>query len=291
MIFNGSGVALITPFNNRGKIDYFSIKRLIEFQISNGTKALIILGTTGESSTITYYEREKMIRFCVCLVNKRIPLIVGCGSNSTEKATSYVNQAKRLGADASLIVTPYYNKCNQEGLFEHYKTIALSTKFPIILYNVPSRTGVNLLPETVLKLSKIRYIVGIKEASGNLNQVAKLIHILPDNFAVYSGDDMLTLPMLSIGAKGVISVTANAYPSLIQTMCNYALNNDYFNALIIHKNLYKINHALFLDINPICIKAYMKLLGFNVGNPRLPLTKASDEIILKLKEIKEIYEN
>ncbi|MBQ8425963.1 MAG: 4-hydroxy-tetrahydrodipicolinate synthase, partial [Clostridia bacterium] len=161
MIFEGSGVALITPFNSTKKVDFFTLKKLIDFQISNGTNAIIILGTTGESSTITYYEREEIIRFCVKVTNKIVPVIVGCGSNSTDKAISFVKQAKRLGADASLIVTPYYNKCNQDGLYLHYKNIAEMINLPMILYNVPSRTGVNLEPETVLKLSKISNIVGI----------------------------------------------------------------------------------------------------------------------------------
>lgn len=291
MIFEGSGVALVTPFNEKNEVDYFILKKLIDYQISNGTKALIILGTTGESPTITMAEREKIIKFCVYIANGQIPIIVGTGSNSTETTIYLTLQAKRLGASGALIVTPYYNKCNQNGLFEHYKKIALKTKFPMIIYNVPSRTGVNIQPETVLKLSKFNNIVGIKEASGNMIQIEKLIHILPSNFAVYSGDDCLTLPMLSIGAKGVISVTANAYPNQVSVLCNYALKNDYSNALIIHNKLFEICQALFLDINPICIKTYMKFLGFNVGSPRLPLTTPSNEIIKKLKEVKNKYEN
>lgn len=291
MIFKGSGVALVTPFNEKNEVDYFMLKKLIDFQISNGTKAIIILGTTGESPTITMAEREKIIKFCVYIANGLVPIIVGTGSNSTENAITLTMQAKRLGASGALIVTPYYNKCNQNGLYEHYKKIALKTKFPIIIYNVPSRTGVNIQPETILKLSKFNNIVGIKEANGNMVQIEKLIHILPSNFAVYSGDDCLTLPMLSIGAKGVISVTANAYPNQVSVLCEFALKNDYSNALIIHNKLFEVSQALFLDVNPICIKTYMKLLGFNVGNPRLPLTNPSNEIIKKLKEVKNKYEN
>ena len=290
MIFEGSGVALVTPFNDKNEIDFFTLKRLIEFQISNGTKAIIILGTTGESSTISMKEREKIIKFCVFVVSKAVPVIVGCGSNSTETAKNLTLQAKRLGADGALIVTPYYNKCNQNGLISHYKAIASFAKFPIILYNVPSRTGVNLLPETVLKLSQNKYIVGIKEASGNFSQITKLLHILPEKFAVYSGDDSLTFPMLSIGAKGVISVTANAYPSLVQSMCEFATKSDYYNANRIHNLLFDINLALFLDVNPICIKKYMDLIGFSVGKPRLPLVEASTEIVKKLEKVREVYE-
>ena len=291
IIFEGSGVALVTPFNKKNEINYYSLKRLIEYQITNGTKSIIILGTTGEASTISEDEREKIIKFTVCMVNKRVPVIVGCGTNNTETAIRLVNQAKELEADGVLIVTPYYNKCNQTGLFEHYKKIALSTKFPIIVYNVPSRTGVNILPETVLKLSKIKYISGIKEASGNFSQISKLIEILPKDFPVYSGDDGLTFPLMSIGAKGVISVTANAYPSLINALCQNIQNKNLISAEKIYHDLFDINSALFLDINPICIKYYMNLLGFDVGEPRLPLTAPNPDTIKKLKEIRNKYEN
>lgn len=291
MIFEGSCVALVTPFNEKNEVNYFMLKKLIDYQISNGTNAIVILGTTGESSTITMAEREKIIKFCVYIANGVVPIIVGTGSNSTENAIALTLQAKRLGASGALVVTPYYNKCNQSGLFEHYKKIATKTNFPIILYNVPSRTGVNILPETVLKLSKFKNIVGIKEASGNMSQILKLLKILPSNFAVYSGDDILTLPLLSVGASGVISVTANAYPNAVSNLCCFAKNGDFFNAKKINSALFDVSTALFLDVNPICIKAYMNLLGFDVGNPRLPLTKASGEILKKLKEVKEKYEN
>lgn len=291
MIFEGSGVALVTPFNDNNEVDFFSLKKLIEFQIANGTKAIIILGTTGESSTISMKEREKIIKFCVFVVGKLVPVIVGCGSNSTETAKQLTFQAKRLGADAALIVTPYYNKCNQNGLIFHYKEIASFAKFPIILYNVPSRTGVNLLPETVLKLSQNKYIVGIKEASSDFAQITKLLHILPPNFAVYSGDDSLTFSMMTLGAKGVISVTANAYPAMVQALCEFARIEDYQNARRIANKLFEINKALFLDVNPICIKKYLNLMGFQVGVPRLPLTEAGTDITNKLKKVMEIYEH
>ena len=290
MIFEGCGVALVTPFNSKNEVDYFELKRLIEFQIASGVRAIIILGTTGESSTISMKEREKIIKFSVFVSAGLVPIIVGCGSNSTETAKGFVLQAKRLGADGALVVTPYYNKCNQDGLIVHYKTIANQSKFPIILYNVPSRTGVNIAPETALKLSQNKYIVGIKEASGNFAQITKLLNILPPSFAVYSGDDSLTLSMLSLGAKGVISVTANAYPSMVQTLCDFAFKSDFLNARRIHRELLSINEALFLDVNPICIKKYMNLLGFNVGKPRLPLLEANTIISKKLEKIKRQYE-
>ncbi len=291
MVFEGSAVALITPFDKNDKVDFFELKKLIDFQIASGTKAIVILGTTGESSTISKEEREKIIRFCVNIVSKRVPLIVGSGSNSTLTAIKQSKEAEQLGADALLIVTPYYNKCNQEGLFLHYKMIAKSIHIPIILYNVPSRTGVNLLPETVVKLSKIKNIVGIKEASGNLSQISKLINSVSRDFFVYSGDDELTLPLISMGAKGVVSVTANANPCEVSYLCESALSGDFFNAKRWLNYLFDLNKALFLDINPICIKFYMNLLGFNAGKPRLPLSEPNNEIKNKLKEIKKQYEN
>ena len=291
MIFQGSAVALVTPFNINNEINYFELHKLIEFQIASGTKALVILGTTGESPTISSEERIKIIKFCVGLVNKRVPVIVGTGSNSTYTSIKQTKEAEILGADGVLIVTPYYNKTSQNGLFLHYKSIANETKLPIIIYNVPSRTGLNISAETVKKLSKIKNIVGIKDASGNISETIKLLKILPKNFAVFSGDDILTYPMMCLGAKGVISVTANAYPTLVSTMCDSILNHDYSNALRIHKHLYNISSGLFLDVNPICIKFYLNLLGKNVGKPRLPLTEPNEKIKQKLKKLKEMYEN
>lgn len=291
MIFEGSAVAMVTPFDKNNEVDYFELKNLIEFQITNGTKSIVVLGTTGESSTISRAERTKIIKFCVCTVAKRIPVIVGSGSNSTATAIELTHEAEQLGADAALIVTPYYNKCNQEGLLKHYSKIASSTKLPIILYNVPSRTGVNIQPETVVKLSKIKNIVAIKEASGNLSQIQEIINKTDDSFAVYSGDDGLTLPIIAMGGNGVISVTANAKPAEVCYLCEFALKGDFANAKRWSVYLQKLNHALFLDINPICIKEYLNLIGFNVGRPRLPLTEASQAIKKQLKEVKKFYEN
>jgi len=291
MIFCGSAVALVTPFYANGEVNYLELKKLIEFQISSGTKAIVILGTTGESATILPEERTKIIKFCIGQISKRVPLIVGTGSNSTKKAIEQTKEAEQLGADAVLIVSPYYNKTSQEGIVLHYKMIAKKTRIPIIIYNVPSRTGLNILPETVLKLSKIKRIVAIKDAGGNISQSMKMLSILPRNFAVYSGDDLLTFPLLCLGAKGVISVTANAYPTLVSTMCESVLEKNYENGLRIHNYLHKINSDLFLDVNPICIKFYLNLLGINVGETRLPLTSLSKENKLKLLNTKKIYEN
>lgn len=291
MIFKGSAVALVTPFNDKNEVDYFSLQKLIEFQIASGTKAIIILGTTGESATVTPDERRKIIKFCVSLVNHRIPVIIGSGSNSTAIAILQSKEAEQLGADGLLIVTPYYNKTSQEGLILHYKTIAKSTKLPIIIYNVPSRTGVNILPETVMKLSKVKNIVGLKDAGGNITQSIKILNMLPKNFALYSGDDLITYPLMCLGYHGVISVTANAYPELVSSMCESIINKNQENALRIHNLLYEINTALFLDVNPICIKFYMNLIEKRVGNPRLPLCLPSKEIQVRLREIKEFYEH
>lgn len=291
MVFKGSAVALVTPFDKQGKVNYFSLKSLIDYQLANGTNAIVILGTTGESSTISFEEREKIIKFSISLTKGKIPIIVGTGSNSTQTSIALTKQAEDLGADAVLVVTPYYNKCNQEGLFKHYTQIASATSLPIILYNVPSRTSVNIQPETVIKLSKIKNIVGIKEASGNMAQIAEICQKKPSKFSLYSGDDILSLPMFSMGASGIISVTANAYPEQIAYLASYALNGDYYNALKMHNKLYNINKALFLDVNPICIKHYLNLLGFSVGKPRLPLTEANPELKKKLLEVKNLYEN
>lgn len=291
MLFKGSCVALVTPFDESEKVNYFVLKRLIEFQIANGTKAICVLGTTGEGATITFEEREKIIKFCSCLISKRVPLIVGICSNSTSFAIKEAKQAEQFGADAVLTVTPHYNKCNQTGLFEHFRAVAGSVKIPIILYNVPSRTGVNMLPSTVLKLSKIKNIIAVKEASGNLLQLSELLQILPKDFAVYSGDDMLALPAIALGASGVISVTANAYPEYVSYLCEYANSGDMFNARRMHDLLYRANQVLFEDINPICIKHFMNLLGLNVGKPRLPLTAPTSEVKKKLWEVFKFYEN
>lgn len=291
MVFIGSAVALVTPFDKNGEVNYFELKKLIDFQIANGTKAIVILGTTGESSTITESERTKIIKFCVCVISNKIPLIVGTGSNSTKKAIELSKEAEKLGANAVLVVTPYYNKCNQEGLYKHYKEVAQSINIPVILYNVPSRTGVNISPETVLKLSKIKNIKGIKEASGNLAQIQKILKNSRNDFAIYSGDDSLTFPLISMGAKGVISVTANAMPSEVNFLCEQTLSNDNFNGLRWSNYLSKINESLFLDVNPICIKYYMNLMGFNVGKPRLPLCEPNLKTKKQLMGVFKIYEN
>lgn len=291
MIFKGSGVALVTPFNDKNEVDYLELKKLIEFHIASRTRAIVILGTTGESATITLDERSRIIKFCVGQASGRVPIIVGTGSNSTETAIKQTKEAQKLGADAVLVVTPYYNKTSQDGLILHYTKIAKSTKLPVILYNVPSRTGVNLEPKTVLKLSKIKSIVGLKDAGGNINQSMQYLNILPKNFALYSGDDLLTYPLMCLGYHGVISVTANAYPTLVSSMCESIIERNFENALRLHNYLYEINTGLFLEVNPICIKYYLNLIDKNVGSTRLPLTAPNKELRKILENIRNEYEN
>lgn len=290
MVFEGCCTALVTPFDEKGQVNYFKLKELIEFQIASGVNAILILGTTGESPCISSEERTKIIKFCKSEISGRIPLIVGCGSNSTEIAKAHLIEAYQLGADAGLVVTPYYNKCSQKGLILHYKELAKTTKLPLIMYNVPSRTGVNILPETAYKLSKIKNIVGIKEASGNMSQLAKICSLVQSDFAVYCGDDSMTLPAMSLGAKGVVSVTSNIEPEKVSLMCNLAQKHDFFNARRIHNSLYKLSEALFFDVNPICIKAYMNLCGFEVGGVRLPLSSTNKKVLNKLIKLKREYE-
>ncbi len=290
-VFDGVCTALVTPFDKSGNINFLVMRNLIEFQIACGANALLILGTTGESPTISDPERTKLIKFCVAEIAGRVPLLVGCGSNSTARAISLVREAETMGADACLVVTPYYNKCTQSGVVRHYYEIARATSLPIVAYNVPSRTGFNILPKTVAKLAKIKGVVGIKEASGNMSQIAEILSVVPKNFAVFSGDDALTLAMMSLGARGVISVVSNVEPELASLMCEYAKSGDFASARLIHERLFALSKAMFFEVNPICVKAYLNLLGFNVGAPRLPLLPPNKRLLKKLEGVFKEYEN
>ena len=270
IIFKGSGTALVTPFSSDGSINFDMTSKLIEFQIKNRTQALIICGTTGESPTLSYEEREKFIEFVIKKVNHRIPVIVGTGSNSTDITLFLSKNAESLGADALLIVTPYYNKTSQKGIIDHYSYISKNVNIPIILYNVPSRTGLNILPETYYELSKIENIVATKEANGDISSIIKTKALCKDNLNIYSGNDDQTLPILSVGGLGVISVFSNIMPLESQEM----VETKSLNKLI--KNLPLMN-ALFCEVNPMPIKYAMKLAGFDCGNCRLPLTELSDK--------------
>lgn len=283
-IFKGSATALVTPFSENGeKIDYEVLKNLIDFQINNGTKALIILGTTGEASTISLDERIKIIECAVKHTNKRVPVIAGSGSNDTKIAINNSKIYEKLGADALLIVTPYYNKSTQKGLISHYTKIAESVSLPIILYNVPGRTGVNILPATVKELSKNKNIVAIKEASGNLEQIGEILRICGDKIDVYSGDDALILPILSIGGKGVIGVASNIVPSLVNQLCESFFENQLEKSRELQFLLNPLIKTLFLEVNPIPVKTALNLMKKNVGALRLPLYSMEEENIEKLK--------
>lgn len=282
MIFEGTATALVTPFTN-DKIDFDSLERILNFQMENGVNALVVLGTTGEPSTMTKQEKQDVIRFVVRHANGRLPIIVGAGSNSTQGAIASCHEAQDLGADGVLVVTPYYNKCTQEGLVEHYRAIAQSTSLSIICYNVPSRTGVNLLPSTFEKLADIENIAGIKEASGNMEQIEQCIKVANDSGkVVYSGDDALTVPIMAMGGKGVISVASNAYPKFVSKMTEYALDSDYAKAREIQLAMLNLISALFCEVNPIPIKRAMQSLGLCDGQLRLPLTRMTEKNAEKL---------
>lgn len=278
MIFRGSGVALVTPFNEDLSVNYEKLKELINYHIENKTDAIIILGTTGESATLTDEEKHNIIDFSVKITKGKIPLIVGTGSNNTKHAVELSKYAASKGVDGLLVVTPYYNKCSQEGLYLHYKEIAEAVnETPIILYNVPSRTKVDIEVETIKRLSKFKNIVGIKEATDDLSKIIKIKCLHLENFAIYSGNDDLTLPILSFGGDGVISVLANIRPKVVHEICNmyFSGKNDEAKALFLEN--FNLTKALFCDVNPIPIKFAMNELGMNVGSLRLPLCETTSE--------------
>ena len=290
-LFKGYAPAIITPMNSSGtKINFEKFKELIEFQIENGAKAIIFLGTTGEPATLSPKEKLDVLKFAVREVGGRVPVIAGAGSNCTKTAVKMVKEYEKVGVDGILSVTPYYNKCTQEGLIEHYKSIAKATTLPIILYNVPGRTGVNMLPETVLKLSKIKNIVGIKEASGNIEQIMQVIRLVDSNFLVYSGDDALTYSILALGGKGVISVAGNVVPDMMNELCECYFCGNIEKSRLIQLKLHNFIKSLFIEVNPIPIKMAMNLKGMEVGSLRLPLTEMQKENAKKLKEEMEKIE-
>lgn len=289
MIFKGSGVALVTPFNKDFSINFEKLEELLKFHIKNKTDAIIILGTTGESATLTDEEKFKIIDFSINITKGKIPLIVGTGSNDTAHAIKISKYAASKNVDGVLIVTPYYNKTSQDGLYLHYEKIAKSIPdTPIILYNVPSRTGVDINVETIEKLALIKNIVGIKEASQDLSKIAKLQSLSIEGFSLYSGNDDLTLPLLSIGADGVISVFANIKPALMHEICSLYFEGKIDEAKILYYKNLRLMQNLFLDVNPIPIKEALNYLGFGVGPLRLPLCQMSK---LKREKLFEIIDN
>ena len=286
--FQGSMVAMVTPFRD-GKVDDAKIAELVEFHVKNGTDAIIPCGTTGESPTLSHDEHKKVVEVTIKAVGGRVPVIAGTGSNSTTEAIELTEPAKKAGADGVLMVCPYYNKPTQKGLIAHYKVVAEKVDIPIILYNIPGRTGVNMLPETVATLAELPNIVAIKEASGSLDQMTDVIHQCGDRITVVSGDDSLTLPLMSVGGKGVISVIANIIPKETAEMTRAALNGDWKRAREINLRMFPLCKAMFYETNPIPVKTAMQLLGRLNGELRLPLSPMSDANKDKLAKAMKAY--
>lgn len=277
-IFKGAAVAIVTPMREDGSVNYEKLAEIIEDQIAGGTDAIVICGTTGESSTLTHEEHIQVIRYCIERVAKRVPVIAGTGSNCTETAVYLSREAEQAGADALLLVTPYYNKATQKGLITHYTKIAESVSLPIILYNVPSRTGCNILPKTAAALVRdVENIVGIKEASGNISQVAELMHLTGGKIELYSGNDDQVVPLLSLGGLGVISVVSNVAPRYMHELVTSYLEGDTEKSRRMQLDVLPLCHALFCEVNPIPVKAAMNLQGKEVGPLRLPLTEMEPE--------------
>lgn len=283
-IFKGAGVAIVTPFHEDGSVNYEKFEELVEEQIAGGTDAVIVCGTTGEASTLTHEEHLDLIRFCVEKVKGRIPVIAGTGSNCTQTAVYLSTEAEKYGADALLLVTPYYNKATQKGLYEHFKKIADSVKLPVILYNVPGRTGCNILPQTAVKLcTEVSNIVAIKEASGNISQVAELMALAEGRIDLYSGNDNQVVPLLALGGKGVISVVSNVAPRQMHDMCQRFFDGDVEGSAKEQLRLIELNNALFCEVNPIPVKTAMNLMGKQVGPLRMPLSEMEPKNVETLK--------
>lgn len=289
-VFKGSGVALVTPMKENGDINYDALDALIESQIAGGTDALIVCGTSGEAPTLDDDEHLEAIRFSVERTKGRIPVIAGTGSNNTAHAVMMSEEAEKRGADGLLLVTPYYNKATQEGLYQHYRTIASATKLPCIIYNVPSRTGTNILPETLARLAKDqKNVAAVKEASGNLSQIAKVAMLTDGNLDIYSGNDDQIVPICSVGGIGVISVLAGVAPRETHDMVMHCLEGRYEDARKLQLRALPLVDQLFIEVNPIPVKAALNMQGFNVGKPRLPLTELTEAHKKTLKEAMEAF--
>lgn len=276
MIFKGSATALITPFTENG-VDLNAYEKLLNFQISNGTDALVVLGTTGEPATMTAKEKEEVMRLAVKTAKGKIPVIIGTGANSTATAVENSVMAEKIGADAVLVVTPYYNKATQDGLVAHYSEIARHISLDIIAYNVPGRTGVNLLPKTFARLAEIKNIAAIKEASGNMEQIEEVIRLTEGKADVYSGDDSLTVPTLAMGGLGVISVASNVIPKYVSDMCKAFFDGDIKTSAKMQRDMLPFVKALFMEVNPIPVKKMAETLGICQKYIRLPLTEMTEE--------------
>lgn len=289
-IFTGAGVAIITPFTAEGKVNEKVLAEIIEYQISHSTDAIVICGTTGESATLDHNEHTQAIKVAVDVTAGRIPVIAGTGSNDTAYALKLSNDAEKLGVDGLLMVTPYYNKASQEGLIKHFNYVADRVSTPIILYNVPSRTGCEIKPETYAELAKNKMIYGAKEATGNLSSIAKTISLVPDDFAIYSGNDDQITPIMSLGGKGVISVLSNILPQVAHDIAQTALDGDFKKSAELQLKYLELCNAMFMDVNPIPVKVAMRLMGIDVGPLRLPLCDMTLENTEKLKSVLQKYE-
>lgn len=287
-MFEGSFVAIVTPFKN-GKVDAPALRGLVEFHIENGTNGIVPCGTTGESATLNHAEHEEVIRIAVETCKGRIPVLAGTGSNATHEAIELTQRAQKIGADGALLITPYYNKPTQEGLFLHFSAVAKETDLPIMLYNVPGRTSINMVPGTVARLSAIKNIVGIKEASGSLVQVSEIIQSCGPDFEVISGEDALTWPILAIGGKGAISVTANLVPDKCARLYQAALSGDVETAKTLHYELLKLNDIMFIETNPIPVKTALALMGRIENEFRAPLCAPSEEHLSQLQAVLKAY--
>ncbi len=283
-MFKGAIVAIVTPFKN-GKIDERALRELIEVQINNGTDGIVPCGTTGESATLSHEEHDRVIEITIDAVKKRVPVIAGTGSNSTAEALRLTKHAYDAGADGALMVCPYYNKPSQEGMFQHFKLIADSVPIPIVLYNIPGRTGINLVPETVARLSKIANITGIKEASGSLKQIMDIIHLCDSNFYLLSGDDAIVLPILALGGKGVISVVSNVAPADMSGMIDAYEAGDVDKARELHYKMSPLMDVLFIETNPVPVKAALSMMGKIEYELRSPLCKMSEGNDEKLRKV------
>ena len=284
-MFKGSMVALVTPFDAQGRFEEEVYRQLVEFQIENGTDAIIPCGTTGESATLDYEEHDRVIRVCIEQVNKRIPVIAGTGSNSTAEAIELSQHAKEMGADGVLLVSPYYNKPSQEGLYQHYKKIAETVALPQVLYNVPGRTGMNMEAQTTIRLAEFANIVAIKEASGSVTQASEIIAAAADKIDVLSGDDFLTLPLMACGATGVISVTANIAPKQVKAMVTAVNAGNWAEAKRLHLQLLDLHQAMFIESNPVPVKTSLELMGKLQAHVRLPLVPMQAGTLAKLTAV------
>ncbi|HTP06513.1 MAG TPA: 4-hydroxy-tetrahydrodipicolinate synthase [Nitrospirota bacterium] len=287
-MFKGSMVAIVTPFKN-GKVDEKALGDLIEFHLKNGTDVIVPCGTTGESATLSHEEHHRVVEFTVRAVNKRVPVVAGAGSNSTEETVDLTKYAKKAGADGVLLITPYYNKPTQEGLYQHFRKIAESVEIPIVLYNVPGRTGVNMLPATVARLRTIKNIVGLKEATGDMKQVSEIIRLCGRDFDVISGDDYTTLPLLCLGGVGAISVTANVVPADAARMFDAFFGGKMEEALKIHYKMEPLHGAMFIETNPIPVKTSLALMGKITEEFRLPLCPMAEVNKEKLRKSLKDY--